>query len=253
MTRSDRFGGKTAIITGAASGIGAAIARSLLDHGAQAVIVDLPDAKGLEAYAAAVAEKRAAIVEIDVTRDEAPGVIMNAAAKAFGGVDILVNNAGVALPGSIEETTDDLWRKVMSVNVEAVFRITRAAIPYLKKSGRGRIINLGSIMSDMGGPDLFVYGASKHAVAGMTKSLAVDMGAYGITANYLQPGAIVTPLSAPFFEDADFRQYWEDKAPVGRLGAPEDCAAAALFLASEEAQFISGVGFNVDGGAIVKF
>ena len=253
MASSDRFEGKTAIVTGAASGIGASIAHSLLGAGAQIVIVDLPGAKGLEAYAPHMDKKRAVIVEIDVTAAEAPDAVVNAALQAFGGVDILVNNAGVALPGSIEETTDDLWRKVMSVNVEAVFRMTRAAVPHLKKSGRGRIINLGSIMSDMGGPNLFVYGASKHAVAGMTKSLAVDLGAYGVTANYLQPGAIVTPLSAPFFEDADFRKYWEDKAPAGRLGTPEDCAAAALFLASEEAQFISGVGFNVDGGAIVKF
>ena len=253
MASSDRFEGKTAIVTGAASGIGASIAHSLLGAGAQIVIVDLPGAQGLEAYAPHMDKKRAVIVEIDVTAAEAPDAVVNAALQAFGGVDILVNNAGVALPGSIEETTDDLWRTVMSVNVEAVFRMTRAAVPHLKKSGRGRIINLGSIMSDMGGPNLFVYGASKHAVAGMTKSLAVDLGAYGVTANYLQPGAIVTPLSAPFFEDADFRKYWEDKAPAGRLGTPEDCAAAALFLASEEAQFISGVGFNVDGGAIVKF
>ncbi len=108
-------------------------------------------------------------------------------------------------------------------------------------------------MSDMGGPNLFVYGTSKHAVAGMTKSMAVDLGQYGITANYLQPGSIITPLSAPFFEDEDFKIIGRKKAPMGRIGVPSDVAHAAVFLASEETQFISGLGLNVDGGAIVKF
>ena len=253
MTSERKLNGVSAVVTGAASGIGAAIARAFLDHGARVLAVDLPGAAGFQSYAQDADRGAARTLESDVTQDGAPEAIVGAAAQAFGGIDILVNNAGVAPPGTIEETTDALWRSVMSVNVDAMFRITRAAVPYLKASGRGRIINLGSIMSDMGGPGLFAYGASKHAVAGMTKSLAVDLGAFGVTANYLQPGAIVTALSAPFFEDADFRRYWEEKAPVGRLGAPEDCAAAALFLAGEEARFISGVGVNVDGGAIVKF
>jgi len=253
VTSTQQLDGARAVVTGAAGGIGAAIARAFLDCGAKVLVADLPGAAGFDSYTADVGRGAARPIEADVTDDDAPDRIVEAAADAFGGIDILVNNAGVALPGTIEETTDALWRRVMSVNVDAMFRLTRAAVPYLKRSGRGRIINLGSIMSDMGGPGLFAYGASKHAVAGMTKSLAVDLGRYGVTANYLQPGAVVTALSAPFFEDADFRRYWEEKAPVGRLGAPEDCAAAALFLASAEAQFISGVGFNVDGGAIVKF
>ena len=140
-----------------------------------------------------------------------------------------------------------------AVNVRAMFRIAREAVPYIRQRGHGRIINVGSIMSDMGGPGLCAYGSSKHAVAGLTKAMAIDLGKYQITVNYLQPGAIVTALSEPFFEDAEFRAYWEKKAPVGRLGQPEDVAAAALFLASDDAEFISGVGLNVDGGAIVNF
>jgi NAD(P)-dependent dehydrogenase (short-subunit alcohol dehydrogenase family) len=241
---------KRAIVTGAASGIGEAIARSFLDEGAIVLAVDLDLQTLQRAFGAA---SGARFLHQDVTAPGAAEAIVSAAAAQLGGLDILVNNAGIAAPSTIETTTDALWEKVMAVNVTAMFRLTRAAIPMLKQSGRGRIINLGSIMSDMAGPNLFVYGTSKHAVAGMTKSMAVDLGVYGITANYLQPGAIVTPLSAPFFEDAAFRQYWTDKAPVGRLGAPSDCAAAALFLASDAAQFVSGVGLNVDGGAIVKF
>lgn len=241
--------GRAAIVTGGAGGIGAAIARVFLDRGARVLIVDLPNAD----VSAFDQDDGARALKQDIAEPAAPQAIVDAAVDAFGGVDVLVNNAGLAVGSSVEDTTDELWDRIMGVNVTAMFKVTRAATPWLKKSGRGRIINLGSIMSDMGGPNLFVYGTSKHAVAGMTKSMAVDLGPFGVTANYLQPGAIVTELSAPFFADEAFRKYWEDKAPVGRLGRPEDVAAAAAFLASDAAQFVSGVGLNVDGGAIVKF
>jgi NAD(P)-dependent dehydrogenase (short-subunit alcohol dehydrogenase family) len=134
-----------------------------------------------------------------------------------------------------------------------MFRLTREATGLLKAGARGRVINVGSIMSDMAGPGLAAYGTSKHAVAGLTKAMAVDLGKYQITANYLQPGSIITALSEPFLGDPEFRSYWENKAPIGRRGEAEDVAAAALFLASDAAQFVTGVGFNVDGGAIVNF
>jgi NAD(P)-dependent dehydrogenase (short-subunit alcohol dehydrogenase family) len=242
--------GKRAIVTGAASGIGEAIAKSFLAEGAQVLAVDLADEGLANAFKS---QPSATLLAQDVTQDNAAETIVNTAVEAFGGLDILVNNAGIALGSALETTTDELWDKIMGVNVKAMFQISRAAVPHLKQSKAGRIINLGSIMSDMGGPNLFVYCTSKHAVAGMTKSMAVDLGQHGITANYIQPGAIVTALSAPFFADDDFRTYWEEKAPVGRLGQPEDVSAAAVYLASDAAQFVSGVGLNVDGGAIVKF
>jgi NAD(P)-dependent dehydrogenase (short-subunit alcohol dehydrogenase family) len=249
-----RLEGRRAVITGAASGIGEGIAKAFLAEGGEVFIADLPD-KGLaETYAEfATSPSKAHVMEQDITEAGAPEKIIAAAIGQMGGIDILVNNAGVAIGSELETTTDELWDKIMSINVTAMFKMSRAALPELKKCGTGRIINLGSIMSDMGGPNLFVYGTSKHAVAGMTKSMAVDLGQYGITANYLQPGSIVTPLSAPFFEDEDFKNYWIEKAPMGGLGMPSDVAQAAVFLACQEAQFISGVGLNVDGGAIVKF
>ncbi|MEM9618962.1 MAG: SDR family oxidoreductase [Pseudomonadota bacterium] len=250
MATEAALNGKRTIVTGAASGIGEAIAQAFLKAGASVLAIDLPDQKLTERYADVQATSA---LEQDITAPDAAKKIVARALKTMGGIDVLVNNAGMALGSELETTTDELWDKIMGVNVTAMFKISREAVPHLKKSGKGRIINLGSIMSDMGGPNLFVYGTSKHAVAGMTKSMAVDLGQYGVTANYLQPGAIVTALSAPFFEDKEFRQYWEDKAPIGRLGQPEDVAAAAVFLASDAAQFISGVGLNVDGGAIVKF
>lgn len=242
--------GKAAIVTGAASGIGRATARLFLDQGAKLLVVDMQGEALAEAFAS---DDNAVMLEQDVAAEDAPANIVSAALEALGGIDILVNNAGICLPGTAEDLDDETWDRTMAVNVRAMFRITREAIPHLKKSGKGRVINVGSIMSDMAGPGLCAYGTSKHAVAGLTKAMAVDLGQYGITANYLQPGSIITALSEPFMDDPEFKAYWENKAPIGRLGDAEEVAHAALFLASEGAQFVSGTGLNVDGGAIVNF
>ncbi len=244
------LGGKTAVVTGAANGIGKAIATLFLERGAQVVAVDLA-ADELEA--AFGDHERATCVAGDISEDTVQGAAVAAAREQFGGLDILVNNAGIAIAGDYETLTDEQFDHIMAVNVRPIFRLTRLALPMLKASGRGRVINLGSIMSDVAGPGLAIYGASKHAVAGLTKGMAVDFGPHGITANYLQPGAIWTKMSEPFMDDPDFRKYWEDKAPIGRLGEASEVAMAALFLASDEAQFVSGTGLNVDGGAIVQF
>ena len=251
MTRSaGKLEGKTAIVTGAGSGIGRAIARLFAQSGANVLAIDLP-ARNLDGQFTAGESVRC--LEQDVTTADAAAKIVDTCVSAFGGVDILVNNAGIAVGADFESTTDEIWDRVMNLNVNSMFRLSRAVVPQMRKRPRGRIINLGSIMSDMAGPGLAAYGTSKHAVAGLTKAMAVDLGKYQITANYLQPGAIVTALSEPFFADQTFRKYWENKAPIGRLGQPEDVAVAALFLASDEAQFVTGVGLNVDGGAIVNF
>tara|TARA_A100001015_G_scaffold240716_1_gene274554 strand:- start:279 stop:1031 length:753 start_codon:yes stop_codon:yes gene_type:complete len=250
MSYRQLLSGRKAIVTGGASGIGEAIVNAYAREGAQVLVVDLPDSTVSQNFANI---DGVTPLEQDITEKDAPQNIVAAAMAAMGGFDVLVNNAGISMPDSVEGDGEELWEKTMAINVTSMFRITRAALPELKKSDTGRIINLGSIMSDMGGPNLFVYGTSKHAVAGMTKSMAVDLGQYGITVNYLQPGAVVTALSAPYFEDDDFRNYWIEKAPVGRLGQPEDVAHAAVFLAQKESQFISGLGLNIDGGAIVKF
>ena len=242
--------GKVAIVTGAGSGIGHAIAEVYAAHGANVLAVDLPG-RGWAAQFAGQDSVRC--LDQDVTTDDAPASIVASAVETWGGIDILVNNAGIALGAQFEETTDEQYDRIFAINVRSMFRLSRAAVPHLRSRGRGRIINLGSIMSSTGGPMLSVYGATKHAVAGLTKGMAVDLGKYGITVNYLQPGSIYTALSAPFFEDEAFRKYWEQKAPVGRIGQPADVAAAALFLASDEAEFVSGAGLAVDGGAGVNF
>ena len=245
-----KLSGKRAVVTGAGNGIGLAIAGVFADEGARVLAVDVSADDLDKAFGG---DERYATLVQDVAADNAPSEIVGAAVEQFGGIDILVNNAGIVVAGPFETLTDEQFDSIMGVNVRAMFRISREAVPHLKESGRGRIINLGSIMSDLAGPTLAIYGTSKHAVAGLSKGMAVDLGPYGITVNYLQPGSIVTKMSEPFMDDPEFKAYWEAKAPIGRLGQPDEVAAAALFLASAEAQFVSGVGFNVDGGAIVQF
>jgi NAD(P)-dependent dehydrogenase (short-subunit alcohol dehydrogenase family) len=244
-----QLAGKSAIITGAASGIGLAIAKLYLAEGAQLLAVDRDsfDESGLKAG------DDLALLVLDITSADAPQRITEAALARFGKIDILVNNAGVCLPGTIEDQTPESWATTMAINVTAPFLITKAVVPHMKARAKGRIINLGSIMSDFGGPSLCAYGTSKHAIAGFTRSLSADLGKFGITANYIQPGAILTPLAAPSMSDPAFRAYWEEKTPVGRIGEPEEVAAAALFLALDSASYVSGAGIKVCGGAISRF
>jgi NAD(P)-dependent dehydrogenase (short-subunit alcohol dehydrogenase family) len=245
-----RLAGKVAIVTGGGSGIGRAIVDVYAANGARVLAVDLPG-RGWQSHFKGNAS--VACLDQDVTASTAPENIVAACVREFGGLDILVNNAGIAIGAQFEETTDEQWDRILGINVTSIFRVSKAAVPHLRARGGGRIINLGSIMSNTAGPSLSAYGTSKHAVAGLSKGMAVDLGKYRITVNYLQPGSIWTALSQPFFDDPNFVKYWEAKAPMGRIGDPEDVAAAALFLATDEARFVSGAGIAVDGGAAVNF
>ena len=233
-----RLAGRSALVTGAGSGIGLATARRLSAEGARVFTADL---KG----------------EVDRVADvTAPGV--NAALVAevlarHGGLDILVPCAGISAFHPLEGHDDAYFDMVMAVNVTAVFRLIRDAVPELKKSAHGRIVTIGSTMARFGDAGLVAYGASKHAVLGMTRSVACELGPFGITANCLQPGAIDTPMTAPAFAAMpEFRTYFEKKAAVGRLGQPEDVADVIAFLCSDDARFMTGQGFLVDGGAMTR-
>lgn len=250
MNAQARLAGKVAIVTGAGSGIGRAIAETYAANGARVLAADLA---GRDWQLAFKGNASVVCLDQDVTAKDAPQNIVGAAVKQFGGLDILVNNAGIALGAQFEDTTDEQWDRIIAINVTAIFRVSKAAVPHIRARGAGRIINLGSIMSNTGGPSLSAYSASKHAVAGLSKGMAVDLGKYGITVNYLQPGSIWTAMSEPFMADPDFRKYWEAKAPMGRIGDPADVAAVALFLATDEAKFVSGAGVAVDGAAGVNF
>ena len=237
-----RHSGRCALVTGAADGIGQATARRLLAEGARVLAVDRnPD--GLSQFSDSLVA--------DVT--QSPTELVAQVIERFGSLDYLINNAGVASGAPVESLTDELWAQVMGVNVDAVFRLTRAAIPYLKQSSRGRIVNIGSVRSQFADVGAAAYTASKHAVAGLTKTLAVELGEFGVTANYIQPGAIMTGITRQVFEQrAEFKDYWVKKSALKRLGTPDDVAGAIGFLLSEDASFISGHGLTVDGGAMAS-
>ncbi len=233
-----RLTGRSALVTGAGSGIGAATARRLAADGARVFSVDMAGAVDRHA---------------DVT---SPGINAELVAEAVarhGGLDIVVPCAGISAFHPLEGHDDAYFDKVMAVNVTAVFRLIRDAVPALKLSPHGRIITIGSTMARFGDAGLVAYGASKHAVLGLTRSAACELGPWGITVNCLQPGAIETPMTAPAFTQMpEFRSYFEKKAALGRLGQPDDIADVIAFLASDDARFMSGQGFFVDGGAMQR-
>ena len=238
--------GRRAVVTGAADGIGAATARRLVAEGVAVVAVDRSEA-GLAALAEATGVES---LVLDVTAEDAPARIVRAAGDRL---DILVNNAGVVAAGGVSDQPIAAFRAVQAVNVEAVFRITQACVPLLSASDQGRIVNVGSIMSTLADVGNLAYTASKHAVAGMTKSMALELGPAGITANYVQPGAIVTGITrGPFEAMPEFAEHWRRKAALGRLGEPEDLAGAIAFLVSADGGFVSGHGLVVDGGALPR-
>jgi NAD(P)-dependent dehydrogenase (short-subunit alcohol dehydrogenase family) len=237
-----RLAGKVAIVTGAASGIGRATAQLFAAEGATVLAVDRPGSAIDTAHAGV---ERVVPFAQDVAADGAAEAIVAAALQAGGGqLDILFNNAGVSYNALGELSTDAEWDRVFSVNIRAVFRICRAAIPALRAraavTGRARIINTASVMAERTDIGLSAYTASKHAVAGLSKTLALELGKHGITVNYLLPGAIHTAA------------IWAKKAALRRLGQPIDMARSVLLLASDEADFITGHGLVADGGLTLR-
>jgi NAD(P)-dependent dehydrogenase (short-subunit alcohol dehydrogenase family) len=244
-----RLAGRKAIITGAASGIGAASARAFAAEGAQVLAVDLDQA----ALEAALAGCGARLLACSVAEDGAAEAVVAEAAGAFGGLDILFNNAGVASSVLTADLSDAEWDRVIGVNLRAVFRLCRAAIPHLIQSPAGRIINTSSVMAEGTDFGLSAYCASKAGVAGLTRTLALELGKWGVTANYLMPGAIRTGMTAPLWDARpELADVWAKKSVLRRLGAPDDLARAAVFLASDDAAFITGQGLAVDGGLTLR-
>ena len=235
---SDRLNGRVAVVTGGASGIGAQTAARLVADGAEVLRID---------------QKGDADLLLDVTSDSASMEILDEVKSRFGKLDIIVTCAGISEFLPLEDTSDEVWDNNLAVNLTAVFRLVRAATSLLKESQAGRIVTIGSVMSEFAGPGLAAYTASKHGLLGLSRALATELGGYGITVNCVQPGAIETPMTAPAFNEMpEYKTFWSEKAPLGRLGQPQDIADVIAFLVSDEARFMSGHGIYVDGAAMVQ-
>lgn len=243
-----RLQDRKAIVTGAADGIGRATVELFVAEGATVLAVDISP-KLTEVF---VAQPAVTTLVQDLTTAESAANIM-ALVQKMGGLDILVNNAGICPPALLSDTEDSSWQQIFDVNLTSVFRLSRQALPLLKQSHYPRIINTASLSAVVANPMMGAYTASKHAVAGLSKNMALEWGEFGITVNYILPGAIVSGITRDIFSaDKAFHDFWVNKAALKRLGQPEDIARAMLFLASDDASFISGHGLVVDGGALIS-
>ena len=248
--------GKTAIITGGGSGIGKAIATTFAKQGAHVCILDFNSDNGTATVSEIEKEKGSAnFYHCDVSNQEQVGDIFSEIAQT-NAIDILINNAGIAHVGNIENTNSDDLDRLYNVNIKGVYNGMKAAIPYFKKQNKGVIVNMASIASSVGISDRFAYSMTKGAVLTMTYSVAKDYVADGIRCNCISPARVHTPFVDGFIEknypdnQAEMFEKLSKTQPIGRMGKPEEIAHLALYLCSDEASFITGTDFPIDGGFI---
>jgi 2-keto-3-deoxy-L-fuconate dehydrogenase len=237
----DDFSGLTAVVTGGGSGIGRATAELLAERGARVVVLDLdPSGTQLPGYRA------------DVTDDASVRAAVGEAAAELGGIDILVNNAGVGAIGTVSDNPDELWHRVFDVNVVGIVRVTRAALPHLRRSAHAAIVNTCSIAATAGLPQRALYSATKGAVLALTLAMAADHMPDGIRVNCVNPGTADTPWVARLLDQADDpeaeRVALAARQPMGRLVTAAEVAAGIAYLASPAASAVTGISLAIDGG-----
>ena len=245
-----RLKGKVALITGGARGQGAAEAKLFAKEGAKVVITDILDNEGKKTEAEITETGGECLyMHHDVTNSKDWETIVSETVEHFGKIDILLNNAGIAVWGTNDDTSEEIWDSVMDVNAKGVFLGTKHVIPEMKKNGSGSIINVSSISGIIGQPAIQpVYNASKGAVRIFTKSTAVQYGKYGIRANSIHPGGVDTDMIAHLTEDDERQQRIKETVPLQRIADPIEIAYGALFLASDESSFMTGSEMVMDGG-----
>ncbi len=246
-----RLSGKVAVVTGAGSGIGKACAEAFAREGASVVLV-ARRAERLQQVAAALPVGSALKVAQDISVPRAGEVIVRQTVDKFGRLDILVNSAAVLYPGTAESQSETEWDETFSTNVRALWQLSRAALSAMRKNGGGSIINISSVLGLVGARNRVAYAASKGAVTLLTKAMALDHAGENIRVNCICPGIVETELVADFVDKAPdpvaARRQREALHPMGRFGLPDEIAAAAVFLASDESRWITGTALAVDGG-----
>ena len=245
--------GKLALVTGAGSGIGASISKTLAQAGAHVVVADLNPSGGQQTVTAIQSKGGTAeFVLLDVTSESACRDLAERLLQNRGALDILVNNAGIGAVGTLLTTSGADFDRILSVNVRGIFNVTRAFLPAMIQRGRGSVINMASAAGLEGLQDRLAYATSKHAVVGLTRSAALDHAKTGVRINCLCPGRIETPfvksrLAEYPDREAAYREMCSTQAN-GRMGQPEEVAALALYLASDESSFVTGSALTIDGG-----
>lgn len=255
---TDRLSGKTAIITGAAQGIGFATAQCFAAEGARIALVDIKVEQGMAATERLVAAGATAIFEsVDVANQDSVNAMVARVAKRLGPPDVLVNNAGIAVFHDPLQTTAEDWQRCFSVDLDGVWHCCRAVLPHLLERGKGDIINIASVHSFKIIPHCFPYPIAKHAVVGLTRALAIEYADRNIRVNAIAPGYIGTEIVENIFAQAAdpqaLRRETDELHPVKRIGRPEEIACAAVFLASDEARFMTAECLVIDGGRSTLF
>ncbi|WP_410791843.1 SDR family NAD(P)-dependent oxidoreductase [Kribbella sp. C-35] len=249
----NRLTGKSCVVTGGGAGIGAAVAARLAADGAQVAVADI-DGDAAERVARQLRDQgsEAFSGQVDVSATAQVEEFVNDAADRFGRLTTIVNNAGVAIPGSVEDISEDDWDRVLAVNLKGVWAGMRYAVPHLRSAGGGSIVNMASAQALVGFPGWAGYAATKGAIVALTQQAAVEYGAEKIRVNCLAPGTIMTPMNEEIFRTAPDPQAliedWNSAHALHRFGESDEVASAAAFLVSDDSSFVTGTCLRVDGG-----
>jgi len=244
-----RLSGKVAIVTGAASGIGLGIAQLFIKEGAKVVFSDINESGKAAADAAC---ENALFIQCDISDTESVKNLVAKTLEALGTINILVNNAGIVRQNPISETSDEEWNAVINTNLKGPFLLTREVLPTFEKNGQGKIVNTASIAGIIGYENLSSYCASKGGIIAMTRALALEFAPKKINVNCICPGAIKTGMTKMIEENETMLKQTLMVIPAGRMGDPIDIANAALYLASDESDYVTGTSIVVDGGWSVR-